>query len=57
MSGQEKYKVAQLEMVNGVASPMSSKKIFDAMDYYGAIGLKTTRCSTVPTTEFGTISV
>ena len=37
MTAQEKYGVASIEMVNGVPSPASSKKIFDAMDYYGAV--------------------
>ena len=37
VSAQEKYGVANIEMVNGVPTPMSSKKIFDAMDYYGAV--------------------
>jgi len=37
VSAPEKYGVANIEMVNGVPTPMSSKKIFDAMDYYGAV--------------------
>jgi len=37
VSAQEKYGVANIEMVNRVPTPMSSKKLFDAMDYYGAV--------------------
>ena len=37
VSAPEKYGVANIEMVNGVPTPTSSKKIFDAMDYYGAV--------------------
>jgi hypothetical protein len=37
LSAQEKYGVANIEMVNHVPTPMSSKKLFDAMDYYGAV--------------------
>jgi hypothetical protein len=33
----EKYGVAGVEMINGVPTPASSKQLYDAMDYYGAV--------------------
>lgn len=35
--GQEKYGVVGLQMVNGVPSPDTSKQLYSAMDYYGAV--------------------
>ena len=35
--GKEKYGVSGIEMINRIPTPASSKQLFQAMDYYGAV--------------------